>query len=82
MILGLGCFCIGSILGCRFLWYFFQGDGSGKVQSLLLVVLFLLTGVIAGMIAFVADLLAVNRMMLEDIQYTMRRAKLFDGEEK
>ena len=34
------------------------------------------------MIAFVADLLAVNRMMLEDIQYTMRRAKLFDGEEK
>lgn len=82
MTLGIGCFGIGSIIGCRFLWYFFQGDGSGKVQSLLLAALFLLTGVIAQMIAFVADLLAVNRMMLEEIQYTMRKAKLFDGEGK
>ena len=78
MNLGVCSFLIGAAIGCRFLWYFFHGAGSGKVQSLLLALLFLLTGVLAGMIAFIADLSAVNRMLLEDIQYRQRKQEL-DG---
>ena len=66
-------FLIGVLIGLRFVWYYVQGRGSGMVQSLILASLFMLAGFVSGMIAFVADLLAVNRMLLEDIQYSIRK---------
>lgn len=66
-------FLVGFLLGCRFLWYWLAGQGDGKTQSLILAAVLMLTGVISGMMAFMADLLSVNRQLLEDIQYRNRR---------
>jgi len=56
----------GGILGARFLWYFFRGDG-GHVQSLILAAVFLITGFHTWTIALLADLIGVNRRLTEDV---------------
>lgn len=56
---------LGAVLGARFLYYFFTGDGSGHIQSVILSAVCLVTGFQTCLIAFVADLLAVNRVLLE-----------------
>ena len=63
---------IGTTISCRFLWYYFQNAGSGKIQSLILAAVLLLAGFISCMIAFIADLLAVNRKLLEEVQHSQR----------
>lgn len=73
MTCGLLSFSFGALIGLRFVWHYLNGRGTGMIQSLILASLFMLAGFISGMIAFVADLLAVNRMMLEDIQYSIRK---------
>lgn len=73
MTCGLLSFAVGVLIGLRFVWYYLNGRGTGMIQSLILASLFMLAGFVSGIIAFVADLLAVNRMMLEDIQYSIRK---------
>jgi glycosyltransferase involved in cell wall biosynthesis len=70
--LGLALLTAGVLLGLRFVWHYLQGNGSGYIQSLILV------GVLVGMgfqtilVAFLADLIASNRKLLEDIRYKLR----------
>ena len=78
--IGVAFLLAGTAIGCRFLWYYLQGEGRGMTQSLILAAVLLLTGVIGVMIAFVADLLAVNRMLLEEVQYEQRRARFEKGQ--
>ena len=59
-------FLAGMLIGVRFLWYFFAGDGSGHIQSLILASVLLGMGFQTILIAFVADLLAANRKLLEE----------------
>ena len=59
---------MGLLLGFRFLYFYFTGDGSGHLQSVVLAGILLVMGFQTGLIAFVADLLAVNRKLLEDIR--------------
>jgi glycosyltransferase involved in cell wall biosynthesis len=65
-------FVPGFILGLRFLFYYFIGQGAGHVQSLILAALLLGMGFQSILIAFIADLLAANRKLLEDIRYQQR----------
>jgi glycosyltransferase involved in cell wall biosynthesis len=65
-------FVPGFILGLRFLFYYFVGQGAGHVQSLILAALLLGMGFQSILIAFIADLLAANRKLLEDIRYQQR----------
>jgi glycosyltransferase involved in cell wall biosynthesis len=73
MTLGGAVFALGFAIGIRFLYFYLQGDGSGKVQSLILAGVLMGMGFQTMLVAFLADLLAVNRKLLEDIQYRMRR---------
>lgn len=66
-------FLVGFLLGCRFLWHWLVGQGDGKTQSLILAAVLMLMGTVFSMMAFIADLLSVNRQLLEDIQYRQRR---------
>jgi len=66
---GLFSFLAGSAIGGRFLWFFFQGEGDGHIQSLILTAVLLLFGATMMLVAFLAELLAVNRKLLEDIKY-------------
>ena len=67
---------MGFLIGCRFLFYLFSGDGHGHVQSLILSSILIGIGFQTIMFAFVADLLAVNRRLLEELQYKMRGSDL------
>lgn len=66
---GLISFLAGTLLGVRFLWYMYNGDGGGHTQSLILAAILILFGATMMLVAFLADLLAVNRKLLEDIKY-------------
>lgn len=68
-IIGLILFSAGLLIGLRFLWYFLAGDGSGHIQSLILAAVLLMMGFQTVLIAFVADLQAANRRLLEDIRF-------------
>jgi len=59
---------LGFILGTRFLYYFFLGEGDGHVQSVILAGVLIVIGFQTALIAFVADLLSVNRQLLEELR--------------
>lgn len=80
-VLALIPFLIGLGLGIRFLVYLFMGDGSGHVQSLIFASMLMMMGFITYMIGLVSDLISVNRKLLEDIQYHVRKMD-YDKEEK
>ncbi|GHF14300.1 glycosyl transferase [Kordiimonas sediminis] len=64
--IGLILFSIGALPILRFLYQFFiMGDGTGHIQSLILGGVFVILGVIAGLIGLVADLIARNRRLIE-----------------
>jgi glycosyltransferase involved in cell wall biosynthesis len=68
MSIALVLFALGFLLGLRFLYYYITGDGNGHMQSVVLSGVLMGMGFQTGLIAFVADLLAVNRKLLEDIK--------------
>lgn len=70
--IGLLLFIPGFILGLRFLWFYVTGDGGGHIQSVILSGILLMMGFVTFLVAFVADLLAANRMLLEDIRFYSR----------
>lgn len=68
-------FGLGLLLGLRFLYFYYTGGGSGHMQSVVLAGVLMGMGFQTGLIAFVADLLAVNRQLLEGIVATENRPK-------
>ena len=58
----------GLVLSIRFIYFFLIGDGKGHIQSLIFASVFLLSGVQTGLIAVLAELISINRKLLEDIQ--------------
>lgn len=69
---------LGVALGIRFLVYFFMGQGTGHIQSLILTSMLILVGFQTFMIGLQADLIAANRKLLEDVQYHVRKID-YDG---
>ncbi len=63
----------GFILAARFIYYFLTVGGSGHIQSLILSSILILTGVQTGLIGVLADLSAINRKLLEDIQQRLKK---------
>jgi hypothetical protein len=60
----------------RFILFYYQGDGSGHIQSLILGGVFLLMGFITFVMAILADLLNFNRQLLEATLEKVRRIEL------
>ncbi len=67
-------FAIGTIICARFLYFYFTGLGSGHIQSLILASILMLMGFMSILAAFIVDLMAVNRILMEDIQYRIRKS--------
>ena len=66
--LGILLLLIGIIPMLRFLFdYFVTGDGSGKIQSLIIGSTFIMSSVMMFALAFIADLLGKNRKLIERI---------------
>ncbi len=71
MSLGISVFALGLILGLRFLYYYYTGDGSGKIQSTILAALLMGTGSFLCVMGLVVDLISVNRKLLEKLQWKL-----------
>jgi glycosyltransferase involved in cell wall biosynthesis len=67
--IGAVLFLAGFLIGLRFVFNYFQGNGEGHIQSLILASVLLGMGFQTFLVAFVADLLAANRKLLEDIRF-------------
>ena len=68
-------FLVGFIIGCRYLFFFFQGQTEGHIQSLILSAITLIVGFQIIMMGIAADLIAVNRQLLEDIQLRVKKKR-------
>ena len=67
-LIGLLFLTAGTLLGIRFLFLAATGQSGGNVQSLILAGALLVTGFQTVLVAFLADLLAANRKLLEDLR--------------
>ena len=68
---------IAIAIGLRFLWFFVQSGGSaGHLQSLILATMLFGLGGALIVVAFLGDLVAINRRMLEDLRLDARRRRL------
>jgi len=74
----LGSFLLagGLVLGLRYAWYWWMGDITGHVQSAILSVLLLILGFQTLQWGIMADLIASNRKLLEDVLYRVRSMEL------
>ncbi|MGD8244455.1 MAG: glycosyltransferase family 2 protein [Anaerolineae bacterium] len=66
----------GVALGLRFLVYFLLGQGTGKVQSLILAAILTIVGFQVCLIGLMADLVRLNRKMLEEALYRVRQMEI------
>ena len=69
-------FGLGFLLGLRYLYFVITGEGDGHTQSVILSGVLMGMGVQTGLIAFVADLLSVNRKLLEEQRVERIKEKL------
>ncbi|MEG4440185.1 glycosyltransferase family 2 protein [Microcoleus sp. AT9_B5] len=63
---------IGTVLGIRWLIYFFMGSERTRLPSLILAAILILIGFQLWIFGLVADLIAANRKLLEEIQRQTR----------
>jgi len=72
--IGLFIFAVGAAISVRFLYYFFFVDqGAGHIQSLILSAVFMILGFQIGLIGLMADLIANNRILIEDTLYRIKK---------
>jgi glycosyltransferase involved in cell wall biosynthesis len=68
-------FAGGSLLGFRFLALYLAGAGSGHVQSLILAALLLGAGCFLVVVGLLADLISVNRKLLEKLDWRLQQVE-------
>ena len=69
-------FILGFAIGCRYLFFFFMGQTEGHIQSLILSAILLIVGFQIIMMGIAAELIAVNRQLLEDIQVRIKNQEI------
>ncbi len=79
---GIISFTLGMLISLRFLYFYFTGNGSGHVQSLILAALLLGTGFFLSVVGLLADLISVNRKLLEKLDWQMKKIEERLREEK
>lgn len=75
-MLGLLMIAVGLAIGLRFLYFYILGRGSGHVQSLILAAVMSIIGFQTLLIGLLADLIAFNRSILEELLYRLRRIEI------
>lgn len=72
-------FIAGAYLSFRFLFHYFQGYTTGHIQSLILSAILIISSFIFAMIGLLADLIAGNRKLIEDILYRVKSIDAANG---
>lgn len=73
MLAGLIPFTAGFLLGVRYLVFMAMGQADGHIQSLILASILLMMGFMTMIVGCLADVVAANRKILEDVQYHVRK---------
>src|SRR6185503_10888325 len=76
VILGLLLLSGGVVLGARYAYFWALGEIRGHLQSAILSVLLLILGFQTLQWGIMADLVASNRKLLEDLLYRVRKGEL------
>ncbi|TPW29616.1 glycosyltransferase family 2 protein [Pararhizobium mangrovi] len=63
---------IALLIGLRFVYFYAVGDGQGHIQSLILAGALLTIGFQTVLVCFLADVVAANRRLLEDIRFSQK----------
>jgi glycosyltransferase involved in cell wall biosynthesis len=66
----------GGLIGIRFLFEYGRGHGQGHVQSLILAAILMIGSMLFFMLGLLADLISVNRRLLEDLRARMSALEL------
>jgi len=66
-------FAVGFGLGLRFLYFYVTIGGAGHVQSVVLAALLMGTGFFLGVMGLIADLVGVNRTLLEQVDWRLKK---------
>lgn len=75
LIVGSVPFSLGFLLGVRWLFFFVIGTERTRIPSLILTAILILIGVQLWVFGLIADLLAANRRLMEDIQVNLRKQR-------
>jgi glycosyltransferase involved in cell wall biosynthesis len=70
---------VGLVFGVRYLAFYFQGQGAGHVQSVILAAGMVIIGLQTWLIGQLADLIGFNRKIMEEVLYRQRRIDLSHG---
>lgn len=70
---GVISFCLGMLIGLRFLFFYVTGNGAGHIQSLILAALLLGIGFFVLVVGLLADLISVNRKLLEKLNWKVQK---------
>jgi glycosyltransferase involved in cell wall biosynthesis len=73
LILGSLLLAPGLVVSGRFLYYYFVDGGEGHVQSLILAAILIVTAVIFFIAGILSDLIAANRVLLEEVRARLLR---------
>ena len=63
----------GTVIGIRYLYFWYHGSGAGHIQSVVLASILITAGFQFLLTSLVVDLLSVNRKIMEDTQFRVRR---------
>jgi glycosyltransferase involved in cell wall biosynthesis len=72
-VVGAAIFGSGFLIGLWFLFYFLTESGKGHVQLLILAAVLLIIGFQTMVLALIADLIGMNRKLLRDMLYRVKR---------
>jgi glycosyltransferase involved in cell wall biosynthesis len=66
----------GIAIGVRFVAAYLDGRGDGHIQSLILAAVLIVTAVVIYVAGIIADLVAANRVLLEEVRMRLLRAEV------
>ena len=71
-------FTTGFIIGLRFLYYYYLGQGAGHVQSLILAAILIIISFQLAIFGMLADAISANRMINDELLYRLKRLEYED----
>ncbi len=82
IMIGASIFGIGFLLSVRFLYFYFNHRGEGHVQSLILAAVLMIVGFQVGMIGLLADIIAANRRLIENVLHRIKKMEISNPDKK
>jgi glycosyltransferase involved in cell wall biosynthesis len=70
---GIALLSLGLLIGLRFIYFYATSRGAGHIQSLILAALLMGMGTFLAIVGLLADLISVNRQLLEQVDWRVQR---------